>query len=315
MLEVRAVTKRKDAVAALYEEVLLDDDAPRAVHLTAAVLDEVLRTYACRPDDRLGGDDLTVLEDQIVAVIRRHCRIEADIDALFAQDINGVLLQVGRHHRQNGAHRLKQCDMHLREVNVMELFLEYTDELHNGACHLDARRTAADDDEVEVTTAFLCSRRIGLLRGALELMHDMPAQGNCLLQRLHGIGIALDALVSEEIRRAARREDKVVVSNLAVIRQQDAASLIDARRLRHEEVHVVVVLEKGTRRIGDLSCRKYRRAHLIEQRLKQMVVVTVNERNAYILLCQLLGKAYAAKPRTNDDDMLLICHDKSPFQK
>ena len=146
-------------------------------------------------------------------------------------------------------------------------------------------------------------------------MHDMPAQGNCLLQRLHGIGIALDALVSEEIRRAARREDKVVVSNLAVIRQQDAASLIDARRLRHEEVHVVVVLEKGTRRIGDLSCRKYRRAHLIEQRLKQMVVVTVNERNVYVLLCQLLGKAYTAKPRTNDDDMLLICHDKSPFQK
>ena len=128
------------------------------------------------------------------------------------------------------------------------------DDLGQRACEFDARRAAADDDEVQHAAALLLIMLD--LVGALEHVDDMIADVQRLLQGLHREGMLLDALHAEEIRRRARRENQIIVGNLAVIRDDDLALPVETAKLRHEEIDVFVMAEKRADRIGDLIGRK-----------------------------------------------------------
>ena len=154
----------------------------------------------------------------------------------------------------------------------------------------------------------------GFTCGALELMNEMTAQRDCLLQRLHRIGVARNALVAEEIRRRTSRKHEVIVGDLTVLRDQHAPILIDTKRLRHKEIDIVVVLEELACGVGDLRRREYSRTHLIEQRLEQMIIMPIHKRDANVFLGKFLGETHAPESGSDDDHMLLIRHnDPTPY--
>ena len=164
-----------------------------------------------------------------------------------------MLAQVRSDHRQDIGRGLDKLDADFAEVEVVELLLLDAEELRQGAGFLDARRAAADDDECQHAAADL---RVRLLVGALEHMQHVVADVQGFLQRLHAVGVLLDFLHAEVVRRRTGSENQVVVGELAVVRQQDLARLVDTLGLGHEELHVLALAEERADRIGDLVRRE-----------------------------------------------------------
>ena len=138
----------------------------------------------------------------------------------------------------------------------------------------------------------------------------MVADVQRLLQRLHAIRVALDALHAEEVRRRAGREHEIVVRNLAVVRQENPARLVDAFSFRHEELDIRIVAEERADRVRNLVLGQDGRRDLIQQRLEQLEVVAVDERDLDIFFSERLRELDAAESGTDDDDMwFLLWHD------
>mgnify|MGYP000588648630 CR=1 FL=1 len=79
-----------------------------------------------------------------------------------------------------------------------------------------------------------------------------------------------------------------------MVRQQDLAGLVDALSLGHEELHVLVLAEECADRVCDLVRREDRRRYLVQERLEELEVVTVNEQDVNILLRKEFGELDAA---------------------
>ena len=250
-----AVADGEDVAFALDLQFLVDDDASCAVTCEAELTDDRHCLDARRPNDRIRRNDPAILQDQAVLVAACDLRIEHDVDTFLLQDAHRFLLQIGRHHGQKPARRLDELDADLigRKIVILVLHDE-VDDLGQRACEFDARRATADDNEAQHTAALLLVMLD--LVGAFEHMDDMIADVQRLLQGLHREGMLLDALHAEEIRRRARRENQIIVGNLAVIRDDDLALPVETAKLRHEEIDVFVMTEKRADRIGDLIGRK-----------------------------------------------------------
>ena len=134
----------------------------------------------------------------------------------------------------------------------------------------------------------------------------MVADVQRLLQCLHAIGIALDRLHAEEVRRGACREHEIVIGNLTVIRKQHAPRLIDALRLRHKELDILVLAEIGAHRVRNLILGEDSGRNLIEERLEQVEIVTIHQRDLYILLCERLRELDPAESGANDHSMRFL---------
>ena len=311
VLVVCAVADGEDAVAALDLQFFVNDDAAAAVDFAAAVLDEWHSLNASCPDDRLRRDRRAVLELEVIAVIADDLRIEHDIDAFLAQYLDGVLAQIRCDHRQDVGRGLDELDADFAEIEVVELFLLDAKELRQGAGLLDARRAATDDDECQHAAAYLW---VGLLVGSLEHVQHVVTDVQSFLQRLHAVGMFLDFLHTEVVRRRAGSENQIIIGNLAMVRQQDLASLIDAFSLGHEEFHVPALAEERTDWICDFVRREDCRRYLVQERLEELEVVTVDEQDVDIFLRKELGKLDAAEACTDNDNtwfLLILLHDKS----
>ena len=307
VLEVCAVTDGKNILAAFDLQLFVDDDTAAAVNFTAAFCNERHSLDAGCPDDGVRRDDGTILELEVLTIVIDDLRTQHDINTLVAQDFDGMLAEVRSNHRQDIRRGFDELDADFVEVQMMEFFLLDLDELGNSAGFLDARRATANDDERQHATAFF---RILALIGTLEHMQDMVADVESLLQRLHAVGVFFNALHTEEVRRGTGRKNEIVIRDLPMVRLDDLASLVYALSFCHEEFHVVVLAEERTDWISNLIRGKDGSRNLIEQRLEQMEVVTIDDCHIHILLSKEFCSLDAAKACTNDyDSRFPICHD------
>ena len=198
--------------------------------------------------------------------------------------------------------------MNSAEIKTMVFLLKHVDQFDDGARQLNARRAAADDNEVEMTLTLVI---VGLIHScrSFKFMNEMAAQRDRLLEALHRIGVLCDALVAEEIRRCARREYEVIVRDLTVIGQEYLAFLIDPLRRGKLELHILVVLEECARRICNFRHGEHSGRYLIEERLKKMIVVPIDKRDADIFFCEFLGETNPSKTGADNNNVLLLRHD------
>ena len=123
----------------------------------------------------------------------------------------------------------------------------------------------------------------------------------------------LDAFHPEKVRRRARRKNQIIVMDFAVVGYNNVALLVDAARLRHEQIDVFVVAEERTHRVGDFARLQNRSRHLIQQRLEQVEIVTIDKRNLDVLLGEQLTDFDTAEAAAHDYDMgLAINHVGKP---
>ncbi len=90
---------------------------------------------------------------------------------------------------------------------------------------------------------------------------------------------------------------------MAGVRFKGFSCQVDALRLSHPKFQVLLAAQNGPHRVGNLIRRDARRSHLVQQRLKQVIVIPVHQRNPHGLFCQSAGSAQSSKSSPQDHNM------------
>src|SRR4051794_25745658 len=106
-----------------------------------------------------------------------------------------------------------------------------------------------------------------------------------------------------EVRmRGARGDDEEVVRELAVGHRDDAAIGVDRLHVAHDDADVLLFSQYRADRRGDVARIQRGGGDLIEQRLEEVVVAAVDERDVGVRLCQRLRRVQAAEAAADDYD-------------
>ncbi len=106
-------------------------------------------------------------------------------------------------------------------------------------------------------------------------------------------------------------DDQIVEGNAAPLGDHRAPLDIDAAHLRQHDIDVVGMAENAADRRGDVRRREARGRHLVQERLKQMVIVLIDQGDVERRAGEVLRRAQPAEPGTDDDD-LGVCRRLRP---
>ena len=218
-----------------------------------------------------------------------------------------------RHPRQVRAHRpdeavdaLHQDDAGVDRVDHAVVAPERPPgELAQLARHLNARRAAADDDEGHEAPALL---RIGLRLGQLERAEDLAPQRQSVVEGLHAAGGGAELVVAEIGARGPAGDDEAVVADgerLAEFVDVDLAGLgIDVLHLAEDHAQRRVVPQHVADGGCDLALGEDAGGHLVEERLKEVVVGPVDQGDADGRPLEGAGSEEPPEAGPDDDHMV-----------
>ena len=264
----------------------LDLDPARLVGLGAGrggdLARERRRLHAGRPQDRARRESL-----------RRPARGRLDDDLVLGDvgdpgrgaNRHAELLQLaprrrrsaGRIARQDPVHRLDEDDPGVGWVDRPEVAPErVVRDLAERAWQLHAGRPAADDDERHPLAAAL-GDVLALRR--LEGDEDPAADLEGVVDRLEALREPRPLVVPEVRVPGPGRDHERVVRDRAAVGQLDLAPLdVDPGRLAEEHRRVPVATNDAPQRLGDLAGRERAGCDLVEQRLEDVMVAAIDER-------------------------------------
>ncbi len=157
----------------------------------------------------------------------------------------------------------------------------------------------ADDDEAQQP---LAARRVGLHLGRFECAEDSPPDRRRVVDRLQPRRVRLPVVVAEIRMRGARRDDEVIERQRAVADLDDAPRRVDGRDFAEQHRRVALPAQDGADRPCDVGRRQAGRRDLIEQRLEQVIVVPVDDRDVGVDARERLRGEQAAESCADDDD-------------
>ena len=206
-----------------------------------------------------------------------------------------------REGRQHARTRFDQHDARVARIDGAEVVAQRdVGELGDGARHLHARRAGADHDEGEEAPARLGI--VGLL-GLLEGRQDAAADAGGVVDLLQPRRHALPFVMAEIGVPRAGGQHQHVVGDLAILELHDATLAVDAGHAAQDHPHVGRLAQDRADGLGDLRRRQAGRGHLIEQRLEEMVVAPVDDRDVGIGAGEARCSTQAAETGADDDDV------------
>ena len=150
--------------------------------------------------------------------------------------------------------------------------------------------------------------RIGLALGALEREQDAPAQRGGVLQRLQAGRERLPFVVAEiGVPRAGGEDERVVGQSVAVIEQHALGLRIDAGHGGKQGRDLVTAAQQIADRPGDLGGRQRGGGDLVQQRLEQMMVAPVDQRDARPARRQADRSLPGRRTGADDHDAMRFC--------
>ena len=175
-------------------------------------------------------------------------------------------------------------------------------ELGDRAGQLDAGGAAADDREREELAP---RAHVGLAFGALEREEHAPPDLEGVLEVLQARSVDLPVVVTEVRGLRADGEDQPVVRErlLRLVVDVDHTCFeVDVRDVSEHDTHVAVAGEDGADRGSDLSGRETGHRHLVEERLEEVIVRAVDQRDVDVGPRERLGGFEPAEAASDDDD-------------
>jgi hypothetical protein len=161
--------------------------------------------------------------------------------------------------------------------------------------------SAADEHESE---ELALPHRIGFAFGSFERQQDAPPDRDGVFERFQPRRERLPLLVAEiRMARAARYNQVVIVEHGAVGQLDSTRGDIDARRLAEEHAYVSGPPQNPPDRRGDITWRERRRGDLIQQRLKDVMVAAIEQRDLDVGLSQRFCRRQPAKSAADNDHM------------
>jgi hypothetical protein len=111
-------------------------------------------------------------------------------------------------------------------------------------------------------------------------------------------------LLMPEIRvPRARRHNQVIVRNLPVCRHNPFRRHINPSGLSQHHLGIRLLAQNPPQRLGNIRRGQGRRRHLVKQRLKEMMILPVEQRDPHPGLPQSLRRRQPAKAPANNDHM------------
>ncbi len=170
-------------------------------------------------------------------------------------------------------------------------------DLGQRAGELDARRPAADDDEGEPGAA-----RIGveLTFGMLERGEDAAAHRGRVLDGLEPGRDRLPIRVAKVMVAGARSEHQDVIADRAVAEDEPARGRLEIDGLGEDDVRIGLAPQHEAERGRDVARVQAARRHLIEERLEEMEVSPVDQRDRDRSPAERLCHVEAAEAAADD---------------
>jgi hypothetical protein len=110
------------------------------------------------------------------------------------------------------------------------------------------------------------------------------------------------------VARAGGDDEVVVVEHVAVGQPDGAMSGVDGLRFSKEHAHVGRVPEDPAERRGDITRRQRSGRDLVEERLEQVVVVAIEQRDAHRVTAEHLG-GHQASEATAENHHMWVRHN------
>jgi hypothetical protein len=101
------------------------------------------------------------------------------------------------------------------------------------------------------------------------------------------------------------RQNEKVVGDFPIRQDQCSTTDIYANDVREQHFDVLLPAENPPDRRSDLSRRKRRAGHLIQERLKDVMVPTIEQRNLYRYVSERPSGIQAAESASDDHNMHL----------
>ena len=209
----------------------------------------------------------------------------------------------GKDERIRGPASMRR-DARRTRIEVAEVARERTPrDLGERARHLDARGTAAHDDERRLRAPLL-GRGLELCR--LEGAQDAPSDVQRLADRLEPGRVRGPLVVPEVGVGHPRRQDQVVVVDVPTSDQHPLLFHLDALHARHEHRRVRLAPEQLANGCRDVGRGERRRRDLVQQRLEEMVIAAVDDRDAYAGAIEGARRRETAEASPQDHDVGLF---------
>ena len=230
---------------------------------------------------------------------RRHASAEPDLDSQTLQLFARLLAQTLGHCLKDARAALDQQDFGAGRIDPAKFaFQRVMRDFGQRAGHFDACRPAADHDEGQERTL---AHRIGLFFGLFEGHQHMAADLERIGQRLQSRRELGPLVVAEVAVRRTRRHDQVVVAEAKTVRQHGflrCGKNLDHFAEKRGDVALFAEQKPGRRRDG--RCGQSRGRHLIEQRLKEMVVGFFDDRDVDVGIPKVSGSFQPAEAAADD---------------
>jgi hypothetical protein len=316
LLEARHVADREDLGMAGDAAVLADDDAALTIGGHAELLRERIGLHACGPDHGRGVDALARATGAetghvvgLVAGLQRDPRVVdahdtnagANLGAELVELLDRALRERRRERRQDARAGLDEDDLRLARIDGSKVTREHeVRELGDRAGQLDAGGAAADDREREE----LAPRAdIRLAFGAFECEEHAPPDLEGVLEVLQAGSVDLPVVVTEVRGLRADGEDQPVVGErlLRIVVDVDLARFeVDVAHVTEHDPHVGLAGEDGADRGCDLGGREARHRHLVEERLEEVIVRAVDQRDLDVSARERLRRFEPAEAASDD---------------
>jgi hypothetical protein len=263
-----------------------------------------------RPEDGPGRDHLLAVADlhaHRAVVDADHAGPRADVHAQPLQLPPRRRRPVGRVGRQDAVEGLDEDDPGVGRVDRAEVAPErVVGDLAQRAGQLHPGRASAHHHEGH---PLLPTLDVRLAFGGFERDEDPSPDADGVVDRLEARGVRRPVVMPEVGVAGARGDHQRVVRDRAAVREDDPPALgIETHRLAEQDRGVRVAPEDAPQRLGDVARRQRAGRHLVEQRLEQVEVATIDERHRGTgLAAQLPGGVEPPEP-TADDDHAAIDH-------
>ncbi len=153
-----------------------------------------------------------------------------------------------------------------------------------------------------------CSVMSGSVSAFFKREQNITANAERVVERFEAGRKLFPFGMAEIAGLAAEREHKVVVVERRFFEENFFLRQIKTGDGFHQNGDVRTVGENGTNRLGDVRRGKSGGGDLIKQRLKEVMVRAVNERDARIRRLKSPAEGQSAKTRAQHDDMFFVRH-------
>ena len=278
--------------------------ASAAIQFAAELFGERRGGDASGPDDVAGVDDFSVGEFHHTFADAFDLRVGFDIHAEMDELPLGFFRKAGRQMRQDARSAFEQNDVRLRGINAAEIQIHHrARQFGEGAGEFHAGRPAANHDNGHEPVVF---DGVGFIFSFFKREQDTAAEAQRVVESLEAGRELLPFVVAEVAGVAAQREHEIVVFQRARFEEHFLLREVETDRLVEQHGDVGTVGQDGADGLRDIRGGQRAGGHLIEQRLEQMMVGPVNDRDARIGMPKMLAERQAAEARAEHDDVKLF---------